>query len=195
MTFATRITLFRFGLAAIMVPVFYQGTEIGYFVTMLMFLMAVGTDILDGHVARRFDQISDLGAKLDALIDKALIYALLFSLFYVRIYSPFLLFPMFFRDMIVDGLRNTVNCSVPSNVWGKLKFSLQSVSVLLGLAYCMDPVHLEWIWLANATLALAFGVSIPGLWIIIRSTLDPLERNASSISSGLNTASNGRHHV
>jgi CDP-diacylglycerol--glycerol-3-phosphate 3-phosphatidyltransferase len=195
MTFATRVTLFRLVIAVIVLPFFYMSTEVGYLVTMFLFLLAVFTDILDGYIARRFNQHSNFGARLDALVDKTIMYALLFSLFYMRTYNPFLLFSMFFRDMIVDGLRNAVHYSygtIPSNTWGKSKFFFQSASVLLGLAYCIDPAHLEWLWLANITLAIAFGVSIPGLWIVIMSTLGALERGKPAIATSFNSVSDVR---
>jgi CDP-diacylglycerol--glycerol-3-phosphate 3-phosphatidyltransferase len=169
MTLATRITLARFALAVILIPFFYLGTEFGYLVTIFLFVGAILTDVLDGYVARKFNQRSNLGGRLDALIDKAIIYSLLFSLFYMRVYNPFLVFSMFFRDMIVDGLRNAApdaSEGIPSNVWGKSKFALQSLSALSGLAYCVDPAHSEWTWIANLALLMAFFVSLPGLWVV-----------------------------
>jgi phosphatidylglycerophosphate synthase len=45
-----------------------------------IFLLAAATDLLDGFVARRFGQLSDLGQILDPIADKCLIMATLWSL-------------------------------------------------------------------------------------------------------------------
>jgi CDP-diacylglycerol--glycerol-3-phosphate 3-phosphatidyltransferase len=173
MTLTTQITVSRFVIAALLIPFFYQETSLGYFVTALLFVVAIFTDWLDGYVARKFNQTSSLGAVLDALADKILIYTLLFSLFHVGVYGPFLLFSMFFRDMLVDALRNSVHCrygTAQSNIWGKIKFGLQSASALFGLAYCFDKNFAECLPLANAMLSAALVVSLPGVWIIAMAT-------------------------
>jgi CDP-diacylglycerol--glycerol-3-phosphate 3-phosphatidyltransferase len=124
------------------------------------------TDIADGFVARRMNQETELGAKLDPLVDKIMIHSIVFSLFYMGIYNPLLVFAMFFRDMIVDGMRNMISeFSYPfgSNLWGKAKFSFQSASVGCGLMFCMDSSLKEVAWLANALLGAALAVSLPGI--------------------------------
>src|SRR5580693_5057681 len=106
MTVATQITLVRLAMLPALLGFFFQRNTAGYSICLGLFVLAVLSDILDGYVARRLNQVSVQGAMLDALADKLLIYTMLFSLFYVRIYDPIVLFPMFFRDMLVDGFRN-----------------------------------------------------------------------------------------
>lgn len=81
MTFATKLTVLRLCL----VPVFAflaisygLGTASGApnetmrWAALWVFVTAASTDALDGWIARRFDQRSDLGAFLDPIADKAL---------------------------------------------------------------------------------------------------------------------------
>jgi CDP-diacylglycerol--glycerol-3-phosphate 3-phosphatidyltransferase len=169
MMMANRITFSRFGITVLLLPFFYLGTELGYFTALVLFVLAVCTDVADGYIARFLGQASAYGASLDALVDKILIYALLFSLFNVGIYKPSVIFSMFFRDMIVDGLRNRIyeiEETSQSNVWGKSKFALQSLSICLGLLHCVYPTESTLIWLANGALIAALVVSLPGLWAI-----------------------------
>lgn len=78
----------------------------GLFSCSLFASLALG-DILDGYLARRFNQVSQVGAFLDPLADKLLMYFGFFSLFYqdasiffIMVFALFLL-----RDVIVTAMR------------------------------------------------------------------------------------------
>ena len=49
-----------------------------------IFLVAAGTDLLDGYLARRWKQVTTIGTLLDPIADKLLISAALISLVQVR---------------------------------------------------------------------------------------------------------------
>lgn len=76
MTLANKITLIRVG----MIPVFCALVH-GYseahpelrHVALVLYLIAACTDVLDGWIARRFNQRSRFGKRLDPLADKLLI--------------------------------------------------------------------------------------------------------------------------
>jgi CDP-diacylglycerol--glycerol-3-phosphate 3-phosphatidyltransferase len=164
------ITVSRLPLTVFMLILFYQNTRSSYQLALIFFMLAVLSDILDGYVARKFDQVSKIGSQLDALLDKIMVHSMIFSLFYAGVYSPAVVFAMFFRDMIVDGLRNYVyetSGISTSNIWGKTKFACQAASIALGLIYCTEPQDIFLSWLANATLILGFVLSLPGLYKIV----------------------------
>ena len=50
-----------------------------------VFLIAAGTDLLDGYLARRWKQVTTIGTLLDPIADKLLISAALVSLVQVRV--------------------------------------------------------------------------------------------------------------
>jgi CDP-diacylglycerol--glycerol-3-phosphate 3-phosphatidyltransferase len=182
MTVATSITFSRLLAAALMLPFIYLHSGIGFQIATAIFVCAIASDALDGFVARKLNQTTTLGAKLDPLVDKILIYSSLFGLMQMNAVSPMFVYPMFFRDMMVDGLRNkaTQNSAVlGANVWGKAKFSLQSVSILFGLSYCITSN--DWLILgANASLIAALVASLPGVLIVVSAFQGGARDRASS---------------
>ncbi len=76
MTLANRITIFRL----VLVPVFC-GMMFAYTVdrpllrvaALVLYIVAALSDALDGYVARRYNQVSHLGRRLDPLADKLLV--------------------------------------------------------------------------------------------------------------------------
>src|SRR6185369_7925402 len=79
MTTANKITIFRI----LLVPFFIvevltyvdDGEEWHRFLAIMAFLLASVCDGVDGYIARRYDQRSELGAILDPLADKLLLVA------------------------------------------------------------------------------------------------------------------------
>ena len=168
MTIATYITLSRLIMALLMVPLIYLHDEAGYRFAVALFACAIATDVLDGLVARRFNQMTAFGARLDPLVDKILIYLVAFSLMHAGAIEPVLVFAMFIRDMAVDGLRSEMARTsnvLGANFWGKAKFGLQSLSILCSLCFCITG-RAEFLSGANVALSAAIAVSLPGLVIV-----------------------------
>lgn len=171
MNLATLITLSRMALVPVMLVTFFSEYPNHYCYALAIFLIAVISDGLDGFLARLLNQVTQLGANLDALADKILMLSGLFCLLSQGILIPLLVFSMFFRDMLADWLRNfLIGTSEPygTNLSGKAKFLLQSVSICLALLAMVDARLSPLIVPANIALALALLVSLPGLrelWI------------------------------
>lgn len=64
------ITSIRFLLLPVYVLVFYSSMENSLLYSILIFLLAGITDVLDGYIAREYDLITKLGTVLDPLADK-----------------------------------------------------------------------------------------------------------------------------
>jgi cardiolipin synthase len=93
------------------------------------------TDWLDGHMARRWEQQSEIGRFLDPIADKLLVSATLFMLTAFGRLSPETLLPalvILCREILVSGLREylaELRVSVPVTQLAKWKTTLQLVAV------------------------------------------------------------------
>jgi CDP-diacylglycerol--glycerol-3-phosphate 3-phosphatidyltransferase len=66
-TVPNALTLLRFLLVGVMAWLFVEDQPIW---SMAVYLLAAGTDLLDGYIARRFNQISNIGKVMDPIADK-----------------------------------------------------------------------------------------------------------------------------
>lgn len=139
---------------------------------MAIFLVAAGTDWLDGYLARRLNQVTELGKFLDPLVDKLLVLAPLLLLVELNQVPAWGVFLIVAREITIAGWR--VNPAlqggaVPgANLWGKAKTVVQIAAIALLIA----PLPLTWelprqilFWLA---VALTLGSGLLYLWPQLR---------------------------
>ena len=76
----------------------------GYFVAAFwIFVIAAASDALDGYLAKRLDAVSEIGAYLDPLADKALLVGVYVALAQVDHIATWLVFLVVFRDFLIIG--------------------------------------------------------------------------------------------
>ncbi|MGF1569049.1 MAG: CDP-diacylglycerol--glycerol-3-phosphate 3-phosphatidyltransferase [Nodosilinea sp.] len=103
-----------------------------------IFLVAAGTDWLDGYLARRLNQVTELGKFLDPLVDKLLVLAPLLMLIELGQVPAWGVFLIVAREITIAGWR--VNPAmqggaVPgANLWGKAKTVVQIAAIALLIA-------------------------------------------------------------
>lgn len=103
-----------------------------------VFLLAAGTDWLDGYLARRLNQVTELGKFLDPLVDKLLVMAPLLMLVQLGQVPAWGVFLIVARELVIAGWR--VNPAlqrdtVPgANLWGKAKTVVQITAIALLIA-------------------------------------------------------------
>ncbi|NJM77012.1 MAG: CDP-diacylglycerol--glycerol-3-phosphate 3-phosphatidyltransferase [Acaryochloridaceae cyanobacterium RU_4_10] len=107
----------------------------------IVFLLAAGTDWLDGYVARRFNQVTDLGKVLDPLVDKLLILTPLLCLVELREIPAWSVFLILFRELTIAGWRVNQTHVSGANVWGKAKTVSQIAAIALLIAPLDNTGH------------------------------------------------------
>jgi CDP-diacylglycerol---glycerol-3-phosphate 3-phosphatidyltransferase len=105
----------------------------GYALAIIIFLVASLTDILDGHLARRRNQVSTLGKFLDPVADKLLVSAALIVLVEKHLAPSWAVVVILGREFIVTGLRAvaaTEGIVIQAQNIGKLKMWAQCVAIV-----------------------------------------------------------------
>ena len=134
MNTANRITLIR--IAMIPVFLFFFLTDIvpfSNYIAVLIFIIAAATDSVDGHIARKYNQITDFGKFIDPLADKILVVSALVGMVYFRQISPIAVIIIIAREFIVTGLRIVAISSgkvIAAAFSGKLKTVTQIVVIV-----------------------------------------------------------------
>jgi CDP-diacylglycerol--glycerol-3-phosphate 3-phosphatidyltransferase len=102
-----------------------------------LFLGAAFTDYLDGHLARRRDQVTRLGQLLDPIADKLLISAALISLVENQLAPAWAVVIIIGREFAVTGLRSIAAADgvvISASKMGKFKMLIQVLTVALLIA-------------------------------------------------------------
>ncbi|MGC9523937.1 MAG: CDP-diacylglycerol--glycerol-3-phosphate 3-phosphatidyltransferase [Limnospira sp.] len=99
-----------------------------------IFLTAAATDWLDGYLARKLNQVSDLGKFLDPLVDKLLVLAPLLALIELGEIPAWGVFLIVGRELAIAGWRVNQTQISGANLWGKAKTVLQIVAISLLIA-------------------------------------------------------------
>ena len=94
------LTLFRILLVPVVVWAIAQG-QMG--IALAAFVVAGITDAVDGYIAKRFNQQTELGAYLDPLADKTLIVSIYVSLAIFGFIPPWVAILVVSRDIMIVG--------------------------------------------------------------------------------------------
>ncbi|WP_020615213.1 CDP-diacylglycerol--glycerol-3-phosphate 3-phosphatidyltransferase [Paenibacillus daejeonensis] len=145
MNLANRITLARIFLVPIIVffllvrldiePIVFGDFQITYnqIIAALIFIIAASTDGLDGYIARKNKQVTNLGKLLDPLADKLLVAAVLISLVQMNKLDAVIAIIIISREFAVTGLRQVALLDgkvVAASNWGKWKTGVQITMII-----------------------------------------------------------------
>ena len=127
-----------------------------YFGLFIFFVIASFTDYLDGHLARKNNQVTDLGKFLDPVADKLLINSMVIFLIVPASYAPgqmdfsiWCAIILVARDIVVDALRFIAaqkNVVIAANIFGKLKTVLEMIAVSLVLLNGWPFIYFDASW-------------------------------------------------
>ena len=121
------------------------GINLVFLIIFIFFLVASYTDHLDGHLARKNNQVTDLGKFLDPVADKLLINCIVIFLVAPSVFARYVpnaesvvtfniwcAILLVARDIVVDALRFIAASKgqvISANIFGKLKTVLEMVAV------------------------------------------------------------------
>ena len=147
MNLPNKLSCLRIILVPAMAIVFLLDWAYAPLVAVAIFIIAACTDFLDGHIARKYNMVTDLGKLLDPIADKLLI---LFALFLVVEAN---LIPIGFgafcggiiigRELLISAVRQIAASKgiiIQANIYGKIKTFVQDIALPMTMLLKMKEV-------------------------------------------------------
>ena len=177
MNLPNKLTLTRIILVPVFM-VFVSLTQIGtedfnptwYLVAGIIFAAASFTDFLDGHLARKWNMVTDFGKFADPLADKLLTTVAFLYMMRDGVCSPVVLCIILAREFAVSGLRMVAAGAkdgkvIAANMWGKVKTVLQMLSIIFYFFGMAIAANVSW----DATV-MVVGASVVLCWLVAAVT-------------------------
>ena len=146
-----------------------------YLLAGIVFAAASFTDFLDGHLARKWNMVTDFGKFADPLADKLLTTVAFIYMLRDGVCSPVVLCIILAREFAVSGLRMVAAGAkdgkvIAANMWGKVKTVLQMLTIIfyffgVSLTYGHTMIGNLDVWLISHWLCwlVAAATSISGI--------------------------------
>ncbi|WP_066368238.1 CDP-diacylglycerol--glycerol-3-phosphate 3-phosphatidyltransferase [Neobacillus fumarioli] len=135
----SRILLIPIFLLIMLVPFHWGNMQllgvslpVTHFIGALIFILAATTDWIDGHLARKYNLVTNMGKFLDPLADKLLVSAALIVLVELNYAPSWIVIVIISREFAVTGLRLLLAGEgevVAANMLGKIKTWTQIIAI------------------------------------------------------------------
>jgi len=132
------LSLIRIILTPLFIILLFDDFKMAKVFALLVFAIAAITDAYDGHLARKYNQITPEGKFLDPLADKILVLSAFISFAYINIIDFWMVGIIIFRDLFVTGLRFILSSRGFEFVTSKLskyKTAFQLTIIILTLIF------------------------------------------------------------
>jgi CDP-diacylglycerol--glycerol-3-phosphate 3-phosphatidyltransferase len=140
--------------------------------SILVFVLAVLTDFLDGYLARKWGLVSTFGRIADPFADKIVICGgfIMLTGLAPRVVEPWYAVVIIFREFLVSGLRSFLESrgvAFGAAASGKLKMVLQSITIPVVIFYQAnivgEPINLWdtiWWWVVYGFLSMTLLLTV-----------------------------------
>ena len=139
MNLPNKLTIFR----VILIPVFIIALMSGIipepvnrYVGVVIFCVASFTDYLDGHIARKYNLVTNFGKFMDPLADKLLVSSALICMIELGFLPAWIVIIIISREFIITGFRLIAaegGLVIAASWWGKIKTVTQMLMIILVL--------------------------------------------------------------
>lgn len=139
MNLPNKLTLAR----VIMIPFFvvFMLTDLGgsasKWIALAIFIIASLTDLLDGHIARKYNLVTNFGKFMDPLADKLLVCSAMICLVELEKLPAWIVIIIISREFIISGFRLIASDNgrvIAASYWGKFKTTFQMLMICLMIA-------------------------------------------------------------
>ena len=164
MNLPNKLTMAR----VIMIPFFVifmltgWGGEASKWISLAIFIVASLTDLLDGHIARKHNLVTNFGKFMDPLADKLLVCSALICFVELDKLPAWMVIIIIAREFIISGFRLVAadnDIVIAASYWGKFKTVSQMFMLILliadlGGAFNMIAQVLIWVSLVLTIVSL-----------------------------------------
>ena len=139
MNLPNKLTIAR----VIMIPFFVLflltglGGAASKWIALAIFIIASLTDLLDGHIARKYNLVTNFGKFMDPLADKLLVCAAMICLVEMGRLPAWIVIVIISREFIISGFRLIASDNgrvIAASYWGKFKTTFQMLMICLMIA-------------------------------------------------------------
>lgn len=136
MNTANKITMIRVILVPIFMVLLMIDNALCQYLSLGVFVLASVTDAIDGHIARKYNQVTTFGKFVDPLADKVLTTSAFLILMHYDRMSVWALMIVLVREFAVSGIRLVAAGDgkiVAASMWGKLKTVSQMIAIIVAI--------------------------------------------------------------
>lgn len=133
MNLPNKLTLGRIVLVPFFVAAVLLDFPFHYAASLILFIIASITDMLDGKIARKYNLVTDFGKFADPLADKILVLAALLCFVQNGLCDCVAVIIVLFREFAVTSIRLIAASNgkvVAANIWGKVKTVSQMIAII-----------------------------------------------------------------
>ena len=129
-----RVVMIPFFVVFMLVPIAGDADK---WIALALFIAASLTDMLDGHIARKYHLVTNFGKFMDPLADKLLVCSALICLVDLGRIPSWIVIVIIAREFIISGFRLIASDNgvvIAASYWGKFKTTFQMIAVCLLIA-------------------------------------------------------------
>ena len=143
------LTILRIILTPLFIILLFSAYSSARFWALVVFVIAAVTDAYDGHLARKYNQVTAQGRFLDPLADKILVSSAFISFAVLGVVEYWMVSLIIFRDLFVTGLRMVMEkngISMITTKIAKAKTFIQiSIIIFILLFLGLQGIPFEWL--------------------------------------------------
>ena len=129
-----RVLLIPVFLLVLYLDIEYMGLPVGKYIALVVFIAAALTDLADGLIARKRNQITDFGKFMDPLADKLLTFAAMLWFVEIGMMPAWLVLIVIIREFMVTGIRLVAVAKgrvIAATLSGKIKTVVTIVCLII----------------------------------------------------------------
>ncbi len=136
-TIPNALTIARICMVPVAVIFTYENRPPYSILTIVILIMAIVTDVLDGRIARSRNQVTNIGKLLDPIADKLVVISVMIAMVDIKIIAGWIVIVIVARELATTGLRSIAAVGgvvIAANLWGKFKTGSQFAALIILLA-------------------------------------------------------------